>query len=79
MFIYRAIDCRKYVKVKWDIKMLVAMLIVFVITFIMYYIKINWLNVVMLAGIVLFSVVYNKNSFKMIGRILRRKLSKGEA
>lgn len=79
MFIYRAIDCKKYVKIKWDLKMLVVMLIAFVITFVMYYINIKWLNIVMLVGIITFSVLYNKNSFKSIGKIIRRKFSKGEA
>jgi len=78
MFIYRAIDCKKYVKVKWDCKMLVAMLIAFLVTFLMYYLNIGWLNVVMLVAVVIFALVYNKNSFKMIGKILRRKFSKGE-
>ena len=79
MFIYRGIDCRKYVKVKWDTKMLVSMFIAFVATFIMYYINTNWLNVVMLVSVVMFSVLYNKNSFKLIGKVLKRKFSKGEA
>lgn len=78
MFIYRAIDCRKYVKFKLDIKMIVALFIAFTLTFAMYYTNITWLNVVMLVGIILFSVVFNKNSFKSIGKILKRKFSKGE-
>ena len=79
MFIYRGVDCRKYVKVKWDIKMLVSMFIAFAVTFIMYYINISWLNVVMLIAVVIFSLLYNKNSFKLIGKIIKRKISKGEA
>jgi len=55
------------------------MLIAFTATFIMYYINISWLNVVMLIAVVMFSVIYNKNSFKSIGKILKRKFSKGEA
>jgi len=78
MFIYRAVDCRKYVKFRLDIKMIMTIAIAFTLTFIMYYLNINWLNVVMLVGIILFSVLYNKNSFKSIGKILKRKLSKGE-
>lgn len=78
MAIYRAIDCRKYVKLKLDVQMLVGIGIAFVLTFVMYYINISWLNVVMLVGTVIFSVLYNKNSFKSIGKILRRKFSKGE-
>lgn len=79
MFIYRGIDCRKYVKVKWNVKMLVAMFISFAITFVMYYINISWLNVVMFIVILVFTILYNKNSFKMLGKILKRKFSKGEA
>ena len=79
MFIYRAIDCRKYVKLKWDTQMLIAMFIAFVVTFTMYYININWLNVVMLGGVIVFSVLYNRNSFQSIRKILARKFSKGES
>ena len=79
MFIYRAIDCRKYVKVKWDIKMLASMFIAFTATFIMYYINLNWLNLAMFIAVVMFSLLYNKNSFKLIGKIIKRKFSKGEA
>lgn len=79
MFIYRAIDCRKYVKVKWDIEMIITMLIAFVIVFIMYYINIYWLNIFMLACVTAFTVIYNRNSFKLVGNRIKRKFSKGEA
>ena len=78
MLIYRAIDCRKYVKLKLDFNMLITLLIVFVLTFVMYYKNITWLNVVMFVAIVLFSFVYNKNSFKSLAKIIKRKFSKGE-
>ena len=78
MFIYRAIDCRKYVKFKLDVKMLMALVIAYTLTFIMYYINISWLNVIMFVVIIIFSALCNKNSFKSIGKILKRKFSKGE-
>ncbi len=78
MFIYRAIDCRKHVKLKLDFKMLAALFVVFALTYVMYYINIDWLNVVMCVGIILFSILYNKNSFKSLGKIIKRKFSKGE-
>ncbi|MBQ8042982.1 MAG: oligosaccharide flippase family protein [Clostridia bacterium] len=78
MFIYRAIDCRRYVKFKLDVKMVMALTTAFTLTFVMYYINISWLNVVMLVGVILFSILCNKNSFKSIGKILKRKFSKGE-
>lgn len=78
MFIYRAIDCRKYVKYKMDLSMLVTLFIVYLVTFIMYYINKPWLNVTMLLGVLIFSIMYNKNSFKSIGKIIKRKLSKGD-
>ena len=78
MFIYRAIDCRKYVKYKMDVKMLVTLFIAFTLTFVMYYINISWLNVIMLVGIVIFAILYNKNSFKSLGKIIKRKFSKGD-
>lgn len=78
MFIYRAIDCRKYVKFKLDMKMISTITIAFVATFILYYINTTWLNILMFIGILIFSIVYNKHSFKSIGKILKRKFSKGE-
>ena len=78
MFIYRAIDCRKYVKFKLDIKMIATISIAFAITFIIYYLNLNWLNVVMLVAILLFTIIYNRHSFKSISKILKRKFSKGE-
>lgn len=78
MFIYRTIDCRKYVKFKLDFKMIMALIVAFVLTFIMYYINITWLNIIMLVGVVAFTITFNKNSFKSIAKILKRKFSKGE-
>lgn len=78
MFIYRAIDCRKYVKYKMDVKTLLTLFIAFVLTFVMYYINISWLNVIMLVGIVIFTILYNRNSFKLLGKIIKRKFSKGD-
>ena len=78
MFVYRAIDCRKYVNLKLDIKMIMSLIIAFTLTFLMYYINIDWLNIVMLVTIILFTVLYNKNSFKSLRKIIKRKFSKGE-
>lgn len=78
MFIYRAIDCRKYVKYKIDTKMLFILTVVYTLTFIMYYINNLWLNIAMLLMILVFSVIYNKNSFKLVGKTIKRKFSKGE-
>lgn len=78
MFIYRGIDCKKYVNFKLDKKMILELLIVFLITFIVYYMKVTVLNVLMFVVIILFTVIYNKKSFKSILKILKRKFSKGE-
>lgn len=79
MFIYRAIDCRKYVKYKMDKKMLITIFIAYTLTFIMYYINKTWLNLVMFLGVLTFSILYNRNSLNSIKKILKRKLSKGES
>ena len=77
MFIYRTIDCKKYVKFKLDIKMMIILTLAYVFAFIMYYINLPILNVVMLIGIVIFSIIYNKKSFKSVLKIIKRKLKKG--
>lgn len=78
MFIYRAIDSRKYVKLRLDIKMFLILGIVFNLVFISYYIKNSILNIITFAFILIFSIIYNKSSFKSIAKILKRKFSKGE-
>lgn len=78
MFIYRTIDCKKYVNFKLDMKMIVLLSIMYAITFVLYYINISYLNIAMLVLVLLFTVIYNKNSLKTIKKILKKK-NKGEA
>lgn len=77
MFIYRAIDSRKYVKLKLDIKMFLILAVAFSLVFASYYIKNSILNIITFAGILIFSVIYNRSSFSSIGKIIKRKFSKG--
>ena len=78
MFIYRAIDSRKYVKFKLDFKMMFILLLAFSAMFVSYYLNILALNILMLVAIILFSVIYNKKSFVKIINILKRKLQKNQ-
>ncbi len=76
MFIYRAIDCKKYVNFKMDIKMLVTLLIAFTLTFIAFYINNIVTNIIMLVSVLIFTVTYNKKGFKKIINIIKNRKKK---
>lgn len=78
MFIYRTIDCKKYVNFKLDIKMITILSITYALTCVMYYINTFAINIAMLAFVTLFVVIFNKGSFKVILKIMKRKLKRGE-
>lgn len=73
MFIYRAIDSQKYVKFKLDYKMMLVLTLSFIIIFVSYYLNRFWLNIISFILALLFSIIYNKNSFVKMGRVLKRK------
>ena len=76
MFIYRAVDCKKYVDFKMDVRMLIKLAIMFVLTFAAFYINNIVINILMLVGVLAFTVIYNKNGFKKIIRIIKNRKSK---
>lgn len=76
MFIYRAADCKKYVNFKMDIKMLATLGIMFTLTFVAFYINNIITNILMLIGVILFTVIYNKNGFKKIIAIVKNRKKK---
>lgn len=76
MFVYRAVDCKKYVDFKMDIKNLSVLAIAFVLTFVAFYMKNNIMNILMLIAVIIFTIKYNKNGFKKIIQIIKNKKSK---
>ena len=76
MFIYRAVDCKKYVDFKMDVRMLIKLAIMFVLTFVAFYINNVVTNILMLVGVLAFTVIYNKNGFKKIIQIIKNRKSK---
>jgi len=76
MFIYRAIDSKKYVNFKLDIKMMIILTLAFSIMFVSYYINIFPINIITLVLVIIFAITYNKNSFIKIGKVLKGKIIK---
>lgn len=76
MFIYRTIDSKKYVNFKIDVQMMLVLAIAFSAACVSYYINVLPLNIAMLVAMIAFAVIYNKNSFVKIGKVLKRKFGK---
>ena len=75
MFIYRYIDIRKkYIKLKFNIKVLISSMVVLIIIIPIYY----YGNVILQMAGMLISIIYaffiNKNSIDFIKRIIKRKI-----
>ena len=75
MFIYRYIDIRKkYIKLKFNIKVLISSMVVLIIIIPIYYCG----NVILQMLGMLISIIYaffiNKNSIDFIKRIIKRKI-----
>jgi len=76
MFIYRTIDSKKYVNFKFDLKMMLILFLAFSTVITSYYINTLLLNVAVLVLVIGFTIIYNKNSFAKIGKVLKRKFVK---
>lgn len=76
MMIYRFIDCKKYVKIKIDIKLIFSMTIISIISVIAYYTK-NAIGCLIVAIIVaVYAVFINRNNVKYITNMVKEKLGK---
>lgn len=73
MFIYRIIDCRKYVKLKVKYSLIFDMLIVFIIAIVSYYLKNNYLNIAVLIIVIINSIFINRKSAKFVKNTLIKK------
>ncbi len=74
MTIYRAIDVRKHVNIKYEVKSILTILMFFIISTILYYQKSFVLDIVNLSMIIVLSIVLNKDViFKILNKILKLK------
>jgi len=76
MFVYRLIDSKKYVILKIKKSLVVSMIIVISIAMIGYYINNLYLNIIVFAGVLIYSIYINKNSAKYMYKIVMQKLKK---
>lgn len=76
MMLYRFIDCKKYVKIKIDKKLILSMIIITTISVIAYYTR-NTISCLIVAIVVAIYAVYiNRNNVKSITNMVKEKLSK---
>ncbi len=73
MTAYRAIDSRKYVKLKVNKNVVISYIIILIITIVFYYIQIKPICLVLAIIIAIYAVVINKNSIKFILNLLNKK------
>jgi len=66
MALYRCIDCRKYVKVKWDIRYVIAFIIMLSFTLLCYYLKFPYMRCLGLVMATLFVFWSNKTEIYTI-------------
>lgn len=73
MTVYRAIDSRKYVKLKVNKNVVISYIIILIITIVFYYIQIKPICLVLAIIVAIYAVVINKNSIKFILNLLNKK------
>lgn len=73
MTAYRAIDSRKYVKLKVNKNVVISYIIILIITIVFYYIQIKQICLVLAIIVAIYAVVINKNSIKFVLNLLNKK------
>ncbi len=73
MTVYRAIDSRKYVKLKVNKNVVISYIIILIITIVFYYIQIKPICLVLAIIVAIYAVIINKNSIKFILNLLNKK------
>ncbi len=76
MAIYRYIDVQKYIKIKVDFKLVLYTVLISIIIFTTYYMRITWLSIISLSITVLYAILINRNTMGIIVNVLKRKLNK---
>lgn len=73
MFMYRYIDSKKYVNLHISKKFVISLIAISVATIICYYIRNTALNLMMAIFVTIYAVFVNRNSFKFIINMLKKK------
>lgn len=76
MFIYRYMDSKKYVKLKFDKTYNISLIIIFAITLISYYINYTYSNIIILCLVVFYAIFVNRNNMVAIKNMILKKLMK---
>lgn len=76
MTVYRAIDSRKYVKLKTNKNLVISYIMMIIITIVFYYIRIKPICFVMAIIVAIYAVIINKNSIKFILNLVKNKKRK---
>lgn len=76
MAIYRYIDVQKYIKIKIDFKLILNTIIISIIVFVTYYLRITWISIISLIITVLYTIVINRNTMEFVVKSLKNKFSK---
>ncbi len=76
MAIYRYIDVQKYIKIKIDFTLLLNTIIILIIVFVTYYLRITWISIISLIITVLYTIIINRNTMEFVVKSLKNKFSK---
>lgn len=74
MTVYRAIDVRKYIKLKIDKKVFFSYAVMLVITTIFYYLQMKTMSLIIAIFVSIYAIILNKHSFKFILDLVKRKI-----
>ena len=74
MMIYRYFDLKKYMKISFDKKSILLIVLVFIICIFMYYQKNIYINIISFVISVVFSYILNREMIKSSGKVLLNKL-----
>ncbi len=74
MFVYRAIDSRKYVKLNVNRTMIISMTILTLITTLTYYMQNKIIQAIIAIIITIYAIYINRNSVKFIIQAIKGKL-----
>ena len=76
MFIYRFIDSKKHLKLQVDLKLVLSMIAVCLISVVAYYLRNMVLCGIVALGVTIYAFVINKDSMKSITEMMKKKLLK---
>ena len=78
MFVYRYIDSKKYVNLKFDVRYMVSMIISFIIVLVSYYLDYLYTNILVLLFIIVYAIYVNRNNFVLIKNMLISRFEKNK-